>query len=313
MTPAPAAQARNTNTAADGEVKGMNYWLVVGTPRNWEIAFTHGNIWGLKQTQRHLWESLRENDRVVFYATHPVKGVIGHGLIRTKFKQDQPLWPDEVEQHKVIWPLRFEFDVNFRLPRDKWTSERLVSKELWPRAGFQPLSEDVGGRLVSSLGTGGYVPVEEELPVVSDVTGEYVGAPEEEVKPLRSHDDIKEVLVQLGKLQGFVAESEYPCDGGRLDVVWRKLDRSVPTRVFEVHVGGDIYHALGKLKHAFDLWNSHIFIVASEAERDKVENLLSGTFHEIGSRIKFIELKQVEELYKRKKAYRDFERELGID
>jgi len=291
----------------------MNYWLVVGMPQNWEIAFTHGNIWGLKQTQFHLWKSLKENDKVIFYVTSPVKGVIGHGVVRTKFPQDEPLWPDEIKQRKVIWPLRFEFDVDFRLPQGKWASERLVSKELRPRAGFQPLSEDVGGRLVSSLGTGGYVPMEEELSVVSDVTGEYVGAPKGEVKPLRSHDDIKEVLVQLGKLQGFVAEAEYPCDGGRLDVVWRKLDRSVPTRVFEVHVGGDIYHALGKLKHAFDLWNSHIFIVASEAERNKVENLLSGTFHEIGSRIKFIELKQVEELYKRKKAYRDFERELGID
>lgn len=291
----------------------MKYWLIVGKPENWETAFIHRNIWGLKQSQFHLWESLKENDKVIFYVTSPVKGVIGHGVVRTKFPQDEPLWPDEIKQRKVIWPLRFEFDVDFRLPQGKWASERLVSKELQPRAGFQALSEDVGGRLVSSLGTGGYVHVEEELPVVSDVTGEYVGAPEGEAKPLRAHDDIKEVLVQLGKLQGFVAESEYPCDGERLDVVWRKLDRSVPTRVFEIHVGGDIYHALGKLKHAFDLWNSHIFIVASETERNKVENLLSGTFHEIGSRIKFIELKQVEELYKRKKAYRDFERELGID
>ncbi len=94
--------------------------------------------------------------------------------------------------------------------------------------------------------------------------------------------------------------------------MWRRVLNSVPTYVFEIQIGGDIYHALGKLKHAFDLWNSHIFIVASEAERDKVENLLSGTFHEIGSRINFIELRQVEELYKRKKSYLDFEKELGI-
>ena len=290
----------------------MKYWLIVGKPENWETAFTHRNIWGLKQTQFHLWESLKENDRVIFYVTHPVKGIIGHGFVRTKIKQDKPLWPDEVTQHKVIWPLRFEFDVDFRLPRDRWASERVVSKELWPRAGFQLLSEDLGVELVSSLGTGGYAPVEEKLPVVSDITGEYVGVPEGEVKPLRSHDDIQEILVEIGKLQGYVAESEYPCDGGRLDVVWRRLERSVPTRVFEIHVGGDIYHALGKLKHAFDLWNSHIFIVTSEVERNKVESLLSGTFHEIRSRIKFIELEQVDELYKRKKNYLDFEKELGI-
>ena len=94
--------------------------------------------------------------------------------------------------------------------------------------------------------------------------------------------------------------------------MWRRVERSVPTYVFEVQVGGDVYHALGKLKHAFDLWNSHIFIVAPQGERNRVENLVSGTFHEIGSRIKFIELNKIDELYKRKKAYLDFEEQLGI-
>ena len=86
----------------------------------------------------------------------------------------------------------------------------------------------------------------------------------------------------------------------------------MPTYVFEVQVGGDVYHALAKLKHAFDLWNSHIFIVASRKDHNKANSLLSGTFHEINNRIKFIELERVEELYKRKKAYFDLEKELGI-
>lgn len=94
--------------------------------------------------------------------------------------------------------------------------------------------------------------------------------------------------------------------------MWRRVTKSVPTYVFEIQVGGDIYQALAKLKDAFDLWNSHIFIVAPESERRKVNNLLSGAFHEIGSRINFIELEQVDELYQRKKNYKDFERELGI-
>jgi hypothetical protein len=40
--------------------------------------------------------------------------------------------------------------------------------------------------------------------------------------------------------------------------------------------------------------------------------LLSGTFHEISDKIKIIEAKKIDELFKRKKAYRDFEIELGI-
>jgi hypothetical protein len=67
----------------------MNYWLMVGAKNNWHIAFEHGNIWGLKETQRQrpLWEGLKEKDKVLFYATHPVAGIIGHGSIRTKFRQ----------------------------------------------------------------------------------------------------------------------------------------------------------------------------------------------------------------------------------
>ncbi len=82
-----------------------NYWLVVGSPHNWRTAFEQKNIWGLKQTQRYLWESLNEKDTLFFYVTSPVSGIIGYGTVRTKFPQDQPLWPQEIEENKVIWPL----------------------------------------------------------------------------------------------------------------------------------------------------------------------------------------------------------------
>ena len=75
------------------------------------------------------------------------------------------------------------------------------------------------------------------------------------------HKEIKTMLVQIGHLQRFIAEKEFPMDGERLDVVWRRVVRSVPTYVFEVQVGGDVCHALGKLKHAYDLWNSRIYLV----------------------------------------------------
>ncbi len=311
MSDTPAMLIAGTGLRKTKE-RSMRYWLVVGSVKNWEIALLHGNIWGLKQTQRHLWESLSENDILLFYATKPVGGIIGHGFVQTKFKQDQPLWPNEITQHKVIWPLRFEFDVKSCLPPDKWTSEKIVSKELWPRAGFQLLSQNTGKKLVSSIGAVQYAVKDTEPLLVSEPTVEFVSVTTEKGRTLSSHDEVKKTLVQIGQLQNYICQEEYSFDIGKLDVVWRRVEQSVPTYVFEVQVGGDVYHALAKLKHAFDLWNSHIFIVASEAERSKVGNLLSGTFHEISSRIKFIELEQVEELHKRKKSYLDFERELGI-
>lgn len=287
----------------------MNYWLVVGSPKNWDIAFKHENIWGLKQTQIHLWESLQENDVILLYVTNPVKGIIGFGIVRTKFKQVKPLWPDEINQHKVIWPLRFEFDVEFSLPPDKWSNMKITSKALLPRSGFQMLDTNTGKTLISAIGAVEYINKNDKDQKVSDTVIEY----NKEIESIpSSHNQIKDTLIKIGKLQNYIAESEYPFDLGKIDVVWRRVEKSVPTYVFEIQVGGNVYQALSKLKHAYDLWNSHIFIVATESERDKVNSLLSGTFHEINNRIEFIELKQVEELYKRKKSYKDFEKELGI-
>jgi hypothetical protein len=101
-------------------------------------------------------------------------------------------------------------------------------------------------------------------------------------------------------------------DGTRLDVVWRRLEQAVPAYVFEVQVGGDLYHALGKLKHANDLWNSNIFLIVGDGDLPKAKTLLSGTFHEIQSKVKLIGLGKIDELFKLKKAYRDFETGLGI-
>jgi hypothetical protein len=78
-----------------------------------------------------------------------------------------------------------------------------------------------------------------------------------------AHDEIQRVLLEMGSLQRFIAEKEYPMEKECLDVVWRKVINSVTTYVFKVQIGGDVYHALGKLKHAHDLWNSRIFLVGN--------------------------------------------------
>jgi len=276
----------------------MNYWLAVGPLENWKTTFEQGNIWGLTDTQRqkYIWNNLTENDIILFYITNPISGIIGYGTVQTKFRQTKPLWPQEIADRKVIWPLCFEFNVEHCLPPNKWATDKVTSDalKLEARRGFHSLDPQFAQQMVS------------EFKLAPPPR------PEQVEEALSLHEQLKQKLIEIGKMQGYVAEAEYSFDIGKLDVVWRRLERSVPTRVFEVHVGGDVYHALAKLKHAFDLWNSHIFIVASEAERSKVGNLLSGAFHEINSRIKFIELEQVKELYNRKIAYKDLEKELGI-
>jgi len=290
----------------------MNYWLIVGAVKNWITAFEHGNIWGLRKTQRHLWESLSEKDEVLFYATQPVGGIIGYGIVQTKFIQDKPLWPQELNKHEVVWPLRFEFDVESCLPQKEWKVNKLVSKAIWPRAGFQLISKEIAKALISAMSSTEYaVPTQKELSIAEEPATYETKLATEEYAPF-SHEELQLKVMEIGKLQNYIVEKEYPFDIGRLDVVWRRVINSVPTYVFEIQVGGDIYHALSKLKHAYDLWNSHIFIVASEKDINKANILISGTFHEINNRIKLIELGKVEELYNRKKAYFDLENTLGI-
>ncbi|MBA7503727.1 hypothetical protein ES706_02348 [subsurface metagenome] len=272
----------------------MNYWLAVGPLGNWEAAFKHKNIWGLTVRQKHLWESLVQADTVLFYATQPISGVIGYGTVQTKFRQSEPLWPDEITQGKVIWPLRFEFNVEYCLPPNEWKTHAKTADVLKLKAGrgFQLVDDELARQVLSQ-----FLPISEL---------------EEAERPLSLHEELKQKLIEIGKLQSYIAEPEYPFDIGKLDVVWRRIERSVPTYVFEIQVGGDLYHALAKLKHAFDLWNSRLFLVVSQENQEKARKLLLGSFHEISERIKFIELDKVDELYKRKRSYLDFERELGI-
>lgn len=269
----------------------MNYWMAVGTVEHWKEAF-RGNIWGLTEKQRRHWNMLQESDAVLFYVMRPVAGVVGYGTIKTKFRQTQPLWSEEVHKSEIIWPLCFEFNVNHCLPPDKWETDKLTSELLRFKAGlsFRQL----------------------EASLAEEIILKFKDRHVEELEEPISHKEIKNKLIEIGKLQNYIAEGEYPFDLGKLDVVWRRVERSVPTYVFEVYIRGDLYHDLSKLKHAFDLWNSHIFIVASDTDESKVRHLLSGSFHEIEKHLKFMDLEKVKELHRYKEHLAKLEKELGI-
>ena len=278
------------------EGPASRYWLAVGSPEHWQVAFENGNVWGLQATKKRWWERATEGDGLVFYVTRPVGGAVGLGRVVTKFKQDKPLWPAEVQKREVLWPLRFEFDVEFCFPPVQWESSRLEIDALRAivQAGFQPLKDKARDAALQAFQAFTARPLGE----TANVAG--------------LHEDLKGKIAEMGRIQKFLAEVEYPMEETRLDVVWRRVEKSVPTYVFEIQVGGDIYHALAKLKHAYDLWNSRIFLVAGPADKHKAETLLSGTFHEIRERIAFIEIEKMQELHAKKKAYRELEEVVGI-
>ena len=283
------------------------YWLVVGTQRNWRVGFETGNIWGLKDIRElnALWNMLREGDGLLFYVSKPVHGIVGFGRVATKFRQTNPLWPEEIRRNEVIWTLRFEFDVEYCLPPHLWQTHKYTSQDLQliTRMVFQcyPIEEVNAARIGLGL-----APV---LQSPSASVGEPVASTAADAV---THGEAVADLVEIGRIQGYVSDKEYLLESTRLDVVWRRVERSVPTYAFEVQVEGDIYHAMAKLKHAFDLWNSHIFLVAGNKARAKYEELLAGTFHEVADRMQFIEIGLVKQLLAKKRDYKSMEQSLGI-
>ena len=284
-----------------------NFWIVPGSEENWKQAFISKGIWGLKETKldKIYWLAIEPNDVILFYVSSGVKGVVGYGIVRGKFYQDIPLWKAEIQEGRVKWPLRFEFDVEFLLPKDKWKDEKI------PVPG--------GGEFRQPLIFKNWEEIEPIIlalnPSASVESLQKISIP---VSPLKveefspTHENIKNLLLEIGRLQGFIANTEFPMGTERLDVVWRRLPESVPTYVFEAQVGGDLYHALGKLKHAHDIWNSRIFLVASVDTLGAVNKLLSGTFHEIQPVLRFIETEKIKSLHQSKQNIYQLERDLGL-
>lgn len=126
------------------------------------------------------------------------------------------------------------------------------------------------------------------------------------------HDTIKNIIYQIGLMQGKYPDKEYPIEDQRIDVVWRKTSKSVPYIAFEIHIKGNIFADLAKLKHAYDLWNSKPVLITTKDKVDRVTSWVKGTFHEIAESFKVITIDEILEYYEMKRKLKDFEKYLGI-
>lgn len=131
----------------------MTWWIVKGPPENWKHSLTQGNIWGVASRHEKLWSQIKDEDKVLFYATAPVKGVFGHGVVRSTFKDEQPFFPDEVKGNKALWNLRFTFDIIFYLPQEQWETKavKVPPGQTALQRGLQRVKEDVAEELIKAL------------------------------------------------------------------------------------------------------------------------------------------------------------------
>jgi predicted RNA-binding protein len=288
------------------------FWILCGKPENWEIALKD-EIWGLIAKFGGKWKYLQKGDWLFFYVTHPISGVIGLGKVEAKFKQNKPLWPDELLQKELLYPFRFEFRSEYVLPKEEWKAKKIrIHLPTGFYSGLNLLDDqDIIDALWEAANRDWSIAIEYAAKAEVSKRKQMGKYPLIEASEL-SHDKVKDMIFEIGKIHRYITEKEYEIDTDRLDVVWRRVEKSVPTYAFEIQIGGDLYHALVKLKHAYDIWNSNIYIVIAEKYRDKIEQLLAGTFHEIRNIINVVNLQQIQHLYSLQAEDVNLRREIGL-
>jgi hypothetical protein len=288
-------------------------WVIMGPKESWQAAFKERGIWGVRPLLYTEWKAMDPGDRIFFYVTKTVRGFIGTGRVASKFVQNKPFWPDEIKEGQVIYPYRFEFDIDYLIEEDKWYENRVSGKDAplriqEMRRGINLLLPETLNKLMAVFRNRFNC----DLGAIEKNVASFLTEEKETETITTGHSALQELIHQIGKMNRLISEKEYPMESERLDVVWRRVEKSVPTYVFEVQVSGDVYHALGKLKHAFEIWNSNIHIVASEEDLTKVDDLLDGTFREIKDKIKKLSIKTINELHGQKKRWFDLERGIGL-
>ncbi len=127
------------------------------------------------------------------------------------------------------------------------------------------------------------------------------------------HDTTKNMIFEIGKWEGRYAEIEYEIANlGKLDVVWKRIKTGHPAYAFEVQIKGNFYQALAKLKHAFDLWNSIPILVTTQDFVTQAEELLSGSFHEMGKQARIIDYEKIRVLFSLEKELHWLKEELDL-
>nr|BAJ49214.1 hypothetical protein HGMM_F32B02C09 [Candidatus Caldarchaeum subterraneum] len=272
-------------------------WVLTGSSENWERGLT-ASIWGVTNKLKTRWEAVSRGDVLLFYCTAPVRGIIGYGKVKNKYKQDTPFWGEEIEQNRVIWPYRIEFEVDYVLPRPDW-EEKAVKAKLG-KITIAGISSVADQSLVQQLW--------------GEMSNKWKTTEKVGEKPASEHEDVKKLVAELGRLSNYIVDVEYrmPDISERLDVIWRRVAASVPTFVFEVQIGGSVHQALTKLKHAYDIWNSNIYLVVKEDNYEQVMKYLAGAFHEIKSVIRVITVTQVKKLHEIQSLDYKLKAEVGL-
>jgi len=124
-----------------------------------------------------------------------------------------------------------------------------------------------------------------------------IGKEDEDEEPME-HNEIRALVVELGRVLGFISEDEFVIDCYRYDAAWKILkDPLAPSHVFEIHSHGNFDRALRKLKFAYNTGIRELFLVVNPNEKLKAQHAVETTLEEIANMIKIRTPKDMKEWY----------------
>jgi hypothetical protein len=106
---------------------------------------------------------------------------------------------------------------------------------------------------------------------------------------------IQEILVSVGEILGFYAETEFQF----YEVVWRETPNSPRlSHVFEVQSKGNIDSAFAKLKRAYDAQRSKIFLILdSERDANRAQKSLAQEFRDLENVLTILSFAELNKIY----------------
>ena len=305
----------------------MQSWLIIGITKNWEKALSQPvPLWGLKTRNISEFNSIKIGDLLWFYSTSPISGVIGIGAVKDKYTDNtNPVWDEEIKNQQVIWPLRFRIQVLKVLPAFKWKDENIKINDFglfWQTALHLLNEKHVSELLKRSEPSFGNINLENIYAGASIAAAENVNESTTTFKKTTekkfelSHTNLKNKIAEIGKLQFYYSEVEYPIalpnEKKNLDVVWKRELEGVPTYAFEIELSGMLEKAIDRLVIAFRKWNSRPRIIVTKDHINKLQNVIGLTGKDFYNQLKIISPEQIDNLYKVKTNLKSIEQTLEL-
>jgi len=262
-------------------------------------------LWALKESLRDRWTSIDNEDYILFY--HAGKFIYA---ARVSFKYPfteeskqveagsylaESIWGRDVDGK--TWPYLFFLEdvreIDLPLPK----LNELTGYNLKAVAGFMKIRKEKAQSIIEYL---------QQIYLKPPVK------PSPKPLELLQHDQIVDAIYALGELIGYKPEKRWRHERYEFDVVWHKPPRIGPKYVFEVHVRGSLEAALLRLKHAYDLWESQIFLVSTEDQLKEAQSKFLGELHELKDKVTLLNIKNIKEFYDFKGKFEWLERKFGL-